>query len=283
MKKIITFNILASLSYLLLTHAGSAQQEHKLVWADEFNGNSLDYSKWGVEENALGGGNNELQAYLWNKKNLRVEGGNLVIEAHKDNPNMSGTTRPYSSGRIRSKLRGDWTYCRVDVRAKLPIGQGMWPAIWMLPTEEKYGGWASSGEIDIMELVGHEPSTYHGTLHYGGGWPRNKHTGKKYKLASGTFADDFHVFSILWEKGKITWAIDGKPWQTQKNWYSEKAPFPAPFDQAFTSCSIWRWADGGPATRTPKPSFPPKCWLTTSGSTKRRSKGVGVTLRIGAV
>ena len=112
MKKIITFNILASLSYLLLTHAGSAQQEHKLVWADEFNGDSLDYSKWGVEENALGGGNNELQAYLWNKKNLRVEGGNLVIEAHKDNPNMSGTTRPYSSGRIRSKLRGDWTYCR---------------------------------------------------------------------------------------------------------------------------------------------------------------------------
>ena len=103
----------------------------------------------------------------------------------------------------------------------------------MLPTEEKYGGWASSGEIDIMELVGHEPSTYHGTLHYGGGWPRNKHTGKKYKLASGTFADDFHVFSILWEKGQITWAIDGKPWQTQKNWYSEKAPFPAPFDQRF--------------------------------------------------
>jgi beta-glucanase (GH16 family) len=84
-----------------------------------------------------------------------------------------------------------------------------------------------------MELVGHEPSTYHGTLHYGGGWPRNKHTGKKYKLASGTFADDFHVFSILWEKGKITWAIDGKPWQTQKNWFSEKAPFPAPFDQRF--------------------------------------------------
>ena len=71
-----------------------------------------------------------------------------------------------------SKHRGDWKYCRVDVRAKLPIGKGMWPAIWMLPTDEKYGGWASSGEIDIMELVGHEPSTYHGTLHYGGGWPK---------------------------------------------------------------------------------------------------------------
>ena len=201
MKKQTAFKILCIFPFLPIAQLSQAQQadKGKLVWADEFNGASLDYSKWGVEENALGGGNNELQAYRWNKKNLRVEGGNLVIEAHKDNPNMAGTVRPYSSGRIRSKLRGDWTYCRVDVRAKLPIGQGIWPAIWMLPTDEKYGGWASSGEIDIMELVGHEPSTYHGTLHYGGGWPKNKHTGKAYKLASGTFADNFHVFSVIWE------------------------------------------------------------------------------------
>ena len=229
----------------------------------------------------MGGGNNELQAYLWKQ---RTSGSKEAIWSSK--PTRTTPTclerRTYSSGRIRSKLR-DWTYCRVDVWAKLPIGKGMWPAIWMLPTEEKYGGWASSGEIDIMELVGHEPSTYHGTLHYGGGWPRNKHTGKKYKLASGTFADDFHVFSILWEKGQITWAIDGKPWQTQKNWFSEKALSPLLSTSAFTSCSIWRWVDGGPATRTPKPSFPPKCWLTMSGSTKRRSKGARVTLRIGAV
>ncbi len=235
MKNSSSFSILPFLGFLLLATLTHAQQagKMKLVWADEFNGNSLDYSKWGVEENALGGGNNELQAYRWNKKNLRVEGGNLVIEAHKDSPNMAGTVKPYSSGRIRSKLRGDWTYCRVDVRAKLPIGKGMWPAIWMLPTDEKYGGWASSGEIDIMELVGHEPSTYHGTLHYGGGWPKNQHSGNKYKLPSGTFADDFHVFSIFWEKGKITWGIDGKPWQTQQKWSSDKAPFPAPFDQRF--------------------------------------------------
>ena len=235
MNKQTAFKILCIIPFLPIAQVSQAQQANKgkLVWADEFNGASLDYSKWGVEENALSGGNNELQAYQWNKKNLRVEGGNLVIEAHKDNPNMSGTVRQYSSGRIRSKLRGDWTYCRVDVRAKLPIGRGIWPAIWMLPTDEKYGGWASSGEIDIMELVGHEPSTYHGTLHYGGGWPRNKHTGKPYKLASGTFADNFHVFSLFWEKGKIIWGIDGEPWQTQQKWYSEKAPFPAPFNQRF--------------------------------------------------
>mgnify|MGYP001406510489 FL=1 len=116
MKNPITFKILCILWFLPLTQVSQAQQEKKgkLVWADEFNGNSIDYSKWGVEENALGGGNNEMQAYRWNKKNLRVEGGNLVIEAHKDNPNMVGTIKPYSSGRIRSKLRGDWLYCRVD-------------------------------------------------------------------------------------------------------------------------------------------------------------------------
>ena len=218
---------------LLLIPYLATSAADKLVWADEFNGESLNYSKWGVEENAYGGGNNEQQIYRWDQKNLRVEDGKLIIEAHNDKPNVVGTSRPYSSARIRTKHRGDWEYCRVDVRAKLPIGKGIWPAIWMLPTEEKYGGWASSGEIDIMELVGHEPSTYHGTLHYGGGWPRNKYKGDKFKLAKGTFADDFHVFSLNWKKGRITWSIDGKVWQTQEKWYSEKGTFPAPFDQRF--------------------------------------------------
>jgi len=84
-----------------------------------------------------------------------------------------------------------------------------------------------------MEMVGHEPSTYLGTLHYGGKWPKNKHSGKPYKLPSGTFADDFHVFSIVWEEGKIHWAIDGKSWQTQTEWSSEGGKFPAPFDKRF--------------------------------------------------
>jgi beta-glucanase (GH16 family) len=138
--------------FILILSSLSVQADQKLVWADEFNSESLDYTKWGVEENAYGGGNNELQIYRWDKRNLRVEDGNLVMEAHHDNPNVVGTTRPYSSARIRTKQRGDWKYCRVDVRAKLPIGKGIWPAIWMLPTEEKYGGWASSGR-----------DRYHGT------------------------------------------------------------------------------------------------------------------------
>ena len=195
---IITFAILNSLAPFSF---GKSKQ--KLIWADEFNGESLDYSKWGVEENAYGGGNNEQQIYRWDKKNLRVENGNLVIEAHKDNPNIAGTTRPYSSARIRSKHRGDWKYCRVDVRAKMPIGKGMWPAIWMLPTDEKYGGWASSGEIDIMEQFANK--TYvQATCHWdhNGG---NANYGLPMNLSTPT---EFHTYSIDWRQGSIKAYVD---------------------------------------------------------------------------
>ena len=137
----------------------------KLVWSDEFDGDSLNYSKWGVQENAFGGGNQELQIFTDRAKNVRVENGHLVLEAHRDNGNISGTVREYSSGRVRTKHRGDWKYGRIEVRAKMPIGQGIWPAIWMLPTDDKYGGWALSGEIDIMEYRGQNPKQVLGTLH----------------------------------------------------------------------------------------------------------------------
>lgn len=220
---------------LLISSSSSivSAKDWKLVWSDEFNGSSLDYSKWGVEVNAFGGGNSEMQIYSDRKENLRVRNGQLIIEARKDGHAESGTKRDYSSGRIRSKNRGDWLYGRIEVRAKLPIGKGIWPAIWMLPTDNAYGTWAASGEIDIMELVGNEPNSYHGTLHYGDNWPKNKHTGKSHKLAAGTFADAFHVFSIVWKEGEIQWHLDGKLWQTQKQWSSAGGKFPAPFNQRF--------------------------------------------------
>lgn len=213
--------------------SGTDSKGLKLVWSDEFDGKSLDYSKWGVEQNAFGGGNQELQIYTDRSKNVRVENGHLVIEAHRDNANISGTGREYSSGRIRTKHRGDWQYGRIEVRAKMPIGQGIWPAIWMLPTDEKYGGWAASGEIDIMEYLGQKPNEVLGTLHYGGGWPRNAYSGDSIKLKNGTFNDEFHTFAIEWQKGKIAWLLDGKPWQTQTKWHSENGKYPAPFDQRF--------------------------------------------------
>ncbi|GAA4472751.1 hypothetical protein GCM10023156_69780 [Novipirellula rosea] len=213
--------------------AASAGTAMKLVWQDEFDGDSLDYAKWGVEVNAFGGGNSELQIYTDRSENVRVEDGNLVIEARKDNAGISGTEREYSSGRVRTKHRGDWKYGRIDVRAKLPEGAGIWSAIWMLPTDDAYGGWAASGEIDIMEMKGQEPDQVLGTLHYGDVWPRNAYSGDKYKLQNGTFADDFHTFSVVWKPGQIDWLIDGKKYQTQTKWSSTGGEFPAPFDQEF--------------------------------------------------
>jgi beta-glucanase (GH16 family) len=217
---------------ILLSQATFAQ-EKTLVWSDEFDGKTLDYSKWGVAEDAFGGGNQELQIYTDRAKNVRVEDGQLILEAHRDNADISGTVREYSSGKIRTKHRGDWKYGRIEVRAKLPIGQGVWPAIWMLPTDDAYGSWAASGEIDIMEYRGQNPSEVLGTLHYGGGWPKNTHSGSSFVLPTGTFHENFHVFAIEWSEGKMVWSIDGKPYQTQTKWHSEGGDFPAPFDQRF--------------------------------------------------
>lgn len=223
--------LLAAISLPGLTIA--QDKEWKLVWSDEFDGKSLDYSKWEVEVNAFGGGNQELQIYTDRKENVRVEGGHLVLEARHDHHQIAGTVREYSSGRIRSKHRGDWKYGKFEVRAKLPGGQGVWPAIWMLPTDEVYGTWASSGEIDIMEFKGQEPDVVLGTLHFGKQWPHNQYKTGTMKLAKGNFTDDFHTFAIEWEEGAIRWYVDGVHYQTQKDWSSGGGKFPAPFDQRF--------------------------------------------------
>ena len=217
----------------LVPTSPSQSNARTLVWQDEFDGDSLDFSKWEIEVNAFGGGNHELQIYTDRQENVRVENGLLVIEAHKGTTGISGTDREYSSGRLRTKNRGDWKFGRFEVRAKLPAGQGIWPAIWMLPTEDRYGGWARSGEIDIMEMKGQEPNTVLGTLHYGGAWPDNIYTGDSYKLSEGTFADDFHTFAVEWQEGKIEWYIDGQLFQTQSEWSTTGGTFPAPFDQEF--------------------------------------------------
>jgi len=205
----------------------------QMVWQDEFDGGKLDYSKWEAEVNAFGGGNQELQIYTDSKDNVRVEGGSLVLEAHHAKTGISGTERDYSSGRIRTKNRGDWLYGRFEIKAKLPKGQGVWPAIWMLPTEDKYGTWAASGEIDIMEFKGQEPNRIYGTLHYGDAWPNNKSSGDIFTAPDTDFSQDFHLYALEWEQGEMRWYVDQQLVQTQKSWLSAGGKFPAPFDQQF--------------------------------------------------
>ena len=244
---------------IMSTHVASADDgEWKLVWQDEFDGESLDFSKWEIEVNAFGGGNNELQIYTDRRENVRVEDGRLILEARRDNYGIAGTVREFSSGRIRSKRRGDWRYARIEVSAQLPAGRGLWSAIWMLPTDERYGGWAASGEIDIMEFKGQHPDEIWGTLHHGGPWPANTHSGDTFQLPDGeSFTDDFHTFALEWEEGVIRWYVDGALWQTQTRWRTSGGDFPAPFDEPFhlvLNLAVGGGFVGNPADSTPFPS-----------------------------
>ena len=215
-----------------LTLHAPATAQLQLVWADEFDGTNLDTSKWEYQvgngcPNLCGWGNSELEYYR--PQNVTVSGGTLRITAKQE----SFAGMPYTSGRIRTRGLGDWTYGRFEVRARLPKGQGLWPAIWMLPTNDAYGGWAASGEIDIMELIGHEPNKVHGTIHYGAPWPGNDYSGTSYTLPSGDFSNAFHTFAVEWTPTEIRWFVDGLQYSSRTWWWSSGGAYPAPFDQPF--------------------------------------------------
>lgn len=176
-----------------------------LVWSDEFTGPSIDSTKWEYEVNDHGGGNNELQYYTARSENSFIEDGKLVIQARKENY----LTRQYTSARLRTRYRGDWLYGRFEVSAKLPYGKGLWPAIWMLPTDWTYGGWPMSGEIDIMEVLGHEPWKTYGTIHFGSSPAAHQQAGGSYSLTAGTFAGGFHRFAVEWDSTAMRWYVDG--------------------------------------------------------------------------
>lgn len=228
----------------------------KLVWNDEFDGSSINMQKWEHEVNAEGGGNNELQYYTSRIENSFIENGNLVIQALKENFTGPEGSRNYTSARLRTKNKGDWKYGRFDIKAKLPYGKGIWPAIWMLPTDWSYGRWAASGEIDIMELLGHEPNKVYGTLHYGGEYPNNVHSGTSFTLPVGNFAADYHLFTLEWEPTAFRWFVDGVLYQTQTQWHTTKAPYPAPFDKRFhllLNVAVGGNWPGNPDSTTPFP------------------------------
>jgi beta-glucanase (GH16 family) len=206
----------------------------RLVWHDEFDGPEIDPEKWSFEVNGRGGGNNELQYYTDRVDNSFIENGSLVIQALKEEYTGTDGTRGYTSARIRTKNKGDWKYGRFDIRARLPFSQGIWPAIWMMPTDGVYGSWPSSGEIDIMEELGQEPKRVYQTLHFGG-TGAHAQTGGSYVLKSGSFSDDFHLYTLEWDSTAMRWLVDNAQVMTKKaeSWYTTAAPRPAPFDQRF--------------------------------------------------
>jgi len=186
---------------------GQSLPGRTLLWADEFSqadGTAPNSSKWGYDLGGNGWGNNELQYYTNRTDNARIEGGELVIEAKAEN--FGG--RNYTSARLLTKDKASWTYGRMEARIRIPNGQGIWPAFWMLGANIGSVGWPNCGEIDIMENIGREPSTLHGTIH-GPGYSGAGGISGDYHLSGGALSDDYHVYAIEWEENRITWFIDG--------------------------------------------------------------------------
>jgi len=204
---------------------------YTLAWADEFNGTSLNLTDWSFENgdgcpNICGWGNNELEYYTDRPQNLFFQDGKLIIEARKEN--LGG--KAYTSSKILTRDKRVFKYGRIDIRAKLPKGKGIWPAFWMLPQDNKFGGWPQSGELDIMEMIGHEANRTYGTLHYGPG-PGSTQLGRNFTLPSGNFNDAFHVFSIEWKEDQIKWLVDGNAFSTYTK--SEFGANNYPFNEDF--------------------------------------------------
>ncbi len=232
--KKILLQIITFLSLVFIQKEGVAQSAFtKLVWSDEFNYNGLpDSLKWSYDKgngcpDICGWGNNELQYYTSKRlQNARVQKGKLIIEARKED--FSGAK--YTSARLASKNKGDWKYGRIEIKAKLPSGTGLWPAIWMLPTKWEYGGWPHSGEIDIMENVGYWPDSLLSTVHtglYNGMIGTQKTEG----VNRNDLSKVFHVYSLEWTSEALSFFIDNKKYHVFTNEHTGSGAWP--YDKEF--------------------------------------------------
>lgn len=240
-----------------------AERGWSLIWADEFDGGGLDRSKWAPEVSCWGGGNEERQCYTDRDANIRVANGVLRIVAQQESwtgPNLPPEqrtdeaevgTQAFTSGKIRTRGLADWRYGRFSARMRLPSGQGTWPAFWMMPSEDHYGDWPLSGEIDIMEAVnlgvrcrdcgsGRRENRIQGALHFGAQWPENTFRVQRTTLPDAARPEDgFHVYAVEWGAGRIDWYVDGRRFfsLTDDDWYTlapggadnALAPFDRPF------------------------------------------------------
>ena len=239
--------------------APSSVDGRTLVWSDEFDGTTVDRLKWSFAEDCWGGGNNERQCYVDAPGSAAVAEGVLTITARpcvqtgpavpldqrRPGATVPMTTKLFCSAKLLTKGRASWTYGRFQVRARLPHGQGTWPAIWMLPEHNRYGPWAASGEIDIMEVVnlgapcgecpGGVEDRLLGTLHFGGSAPANRHKGEEVRTPA-ILDGAFHVYELEWTPERMVWFIDGKRFaeRVRSEWSTSGSTVPgAPFDQPF--------------------------------------------------
>lgn len=206
--------------------AADAYDGMQLVWSDEFDGNSINTGNWSYDLGASGWGNQELQNYTSSPDNSYVQDGKLILKAMQSGPDN------FSSARLKSINLQEFQYGRIDVRAVLPVGQGIWPAIWMLGANFDEIGWPDCGEIDIMELIGHQPNRVYGTAHWGADPSQHQYQSGTIALPNGqTFDEEFHVFSIEWQEDEIRWLMDDEVYHTVDP--STVGSQPYPFNQPF--------------------------------------------------
>ncbi|HWN08655.1 MAG TPA: glycoside hydrolase family 16 protein [Pyrinomonadaceae bacterium] len=213
--------IFALLPLLLVCATASANDPKlwRLTWSDEFDGprgSPVNSSKWSYDIGGDGWGNNELETYTNRTANSHVENGRLIIRALKETfRGPDGITRNYTSARLLTKNKFSQTYGRFEARIKVPYGQGIWPAFWMLGHNIDTARWPNCGEIDIMENIGKEPSIVHGTMH-GPGYSGGTGISAAYTLRGGQkFSDDFHTFAIEWEPNVMRFYVDGLLYKTR--------------------------------------------------------------------
>lgn len=229
-------NLLTLMCSMLL--AGSAlANDWKLIWSDEFDQPGLpDPRKWNYEEGFLR--NNEAQYYTKGRsENARVENGMLVIEARKErfknpaydpgaaNGRRSREFAEYTSASLTTRGKADWTYGRIEVRAKLPAGRGTWPAIWTLGTNAAHAGWPACGEIDIMEFVGFDPGIIHANIHTRK-YNHVKKTGKGSQITISDANEAFHIYALEWERDRLDFYVDDKKYFTYRNENSGEDAWP---------------------------------------------------------
>ena len=217
------------------TEAAVPEHEgYSLLWNDEFDGDKMDESKWNYEPHEPGWTNNELQEYTTSTDNVFVRDGHLVLKAIKTEKDGK---EYYTSGKVTGQNKTDFTYGKVVVSAKVPEGQGLWPAIWMMPKDEShYGQWPKCGEIDIMESLGNDTTISYSTIHYGE--PHAEQQGTITKAGADSFSAKFHEYSVEWEPGEMRFYTDGELVLKVNDWFTavegeDDKPYPAPFDQPF--------------------------------------------------
>lgn len=216
---LVVLSALVMCSNVCLAAGAARTAGWRLVWHDEFEGPSgspIDLAKWSFDVGGGGWGNDELQSYTSRTDNAKLQGGALVIQALKETlTGPDNLIRSYTSARLLTKTRFTQTYGRFEARIRVPYGQGIWPALWMLGNDIETAGWPSCGEIDIMENIGKEPAIVHGTLH-GPGYSGANGLTATYELAKPRkFSDDYHTFAVEWEPDQIRFYVDGHHYKTQ--------------------------------------------------------------------